>query len=144
MSKPFRIRRTDWLHDAVALRAVRHEVFVLEQRVPEWLEWDALDPVCRHALAEDDETAPIGCARLLPDGHIGRVAVRATWRGRGVGSALLRDLIACARADAHPRVRLNAQEHAMPFYARFGFAPSGPPFEEAGIPHREMMLVLEA
>ena len=135
---PCAIRLTSWAADAQALRAVRRAVFIEEQRVPEDLEWDALDAGCVHALAEDAQRAPIGCARLLPDGHIGRVAVLAPWRGRGVGAALLLRLVDVAREQAHARVILNAQVQAMPFYARYGFEAEGPPFDEAGIAHQVM------
>lgn len=142
MSGEFIIAVTSWATDAPALQLVRRTVFIEEQRVPESLEWDDLDPRCEHALARDSAGAPIGCARLLPDGHIGRVAVVAPWRGRGVGDALLTRLIARARMRGDARVRLNAQTQAMPFYARHGFVPEGAPFEEAGIPHQAMTLTL--
>lgn len=138
----FDVRVADWNRDAEALRDVRREVFVVEQRVPESLEWDGVDPQCAHALAVDAEGHAIGCGRLLPDGHIGRMAVRAPWRGRGVGRAILDLLIGLARARGDARVVLNAQTQAMPFYARAGFEAIGPEFEEAGIPHREMALAL--
>jgi predicted GNAT family N-acyltransferase len=142
VSEQFRVRVTDWGSDAPALQFVRRTVFIDEQRVPENLEWDAIDTACVHALAEDAHGAPIGCGRLLPDGHIGRMAVLAAWRGRGVGAALLTTLVQRARERGDVRVVLNAQTQAMPFYARHGFAPEGPPFEEAGIPHQAMGLTL--
>ena len=112
------MRVADWTRDAAALRDVRYEVFVVEQHVPEALEWDDIDAQCVHALAVDASGHVIGCGRLLPDGHIGRMAVRAPWRGRGVGAALLDLLVALARQRGHARVVLNAQTQAMPFYAR--------------------------
>ena len=138
----FGVRVADWQRDAPTLRDIRYEVFVVEQRVPESLEWDGIDPQCVHALAVDDEGQGIGCGRLLPDGHIGRMAVRAPWRGRGVGQMILDVLIQLARQRGDARVVLNAQTQAMPFYARAGFVASGPEFDEAGIPHREMALAL--
>lgn len=142
MSDEFAVSVTTWSADAPALQLVRRAVFIDEQRVPENLEWDDVDPRCEHALARDSGGAPIGCARLLPDGHIGRVAVLAPWRGRGVGDALLECLVARARMRGDARVRLNAQTQAMPFYARHGFVPEGAPFEEAGIAHQAMLLTL--
>ena len=136
------IRIVDWKSDEAKLRAVRVAVFVVEQNIPEELEWDAFDAVSVHALAEDRAGVPIGCARLLPDGHIGRVAVLSDWRGQGVGAALLMRLIEIAKARGDARVLLNAQTQAMPFYARFGFAPSGEEFVEAGIPHWTMVRML--
>jgi predicted GNAT family N-acyltransferase len=137
-TRDYRVRLADWSTDRTALMAVRREVFVVEQLVPEALEWDDVDAQCRHVLAQDDADAAIGCGRLLPDGHIGRLAVRAPWRGRGVGAALLERLLALAAEEGHRRVVLNAQKQAMGFYVRYGFAPSGPEFDEAGIPHLEM------
>lgn len=133
--REFTIRDADWPRDEPALRSVRYDVFCVEQNVPEALEWDGIDGDCRHALAEDAAGRAIGCARLLPDGHIGRMAVRREWRGEGVGSALLVHLIARARARGDAKVMLNAQTQAEPFYARHGFATVGAPFDEAGIPH---------
>lgn len=134
----FTLRTCRWTDAADALRAVRHAVFVVEQQVPESLEWDAADATSLHALAVDAADEPIGCARLLPDGHIGRVAVLAPWRGRGVGAALLRRLVDAARAQGSVRVILNAQVAAMPFYARYGFVARGNVFDEAGIAHCAM------
>jgi len=140
--RPFAIVAADWHADREALRAVRRAVFIDEQRVPEELEWDAEDARSVHALARASDGAPIGCGRLLRDGHIGRMAVVAPWRGRGVGDALLTWLMALSRARGDPAILLNAQVRAMPFYARHGFAPVGEPFDEAGIAHRVMRLAL--
>ncbi len=142
LAPAYRVRAAVWPGDAAPLRTVRTMVFVVEQRVPEDLEWDGIDPECEHAIADDASGTPIGCGRLLPDGHIGRMAVLAPWRGRGVGAALLVHLVERARLRGDARVLLNAQTHAMPFYARHGFAPFGEPFEEAGIPHHSMARLL--
>jgi predicted GNAT family N-acyltransferase len=141
-ARGFTIRDVAWVQEEARLRAVRLAVFVVEQNIPEELEWDEHDAVSVHAIAEDRDGVPIGCGRLLPDGHIGRLAVLSDWRGQGVGAGLLLHLVELARERGHARVLLNAQEQAMPFYARYGFAPSGAPFIEAGIPHREMARTL--
>jgi predicted GNAT family N-acyltransferase len=142
VSGVFAVRLTTWRDDASALRAVREAVFVVEQAIPASLEWDDADAACLHALAEDGAGRAIGCARLLPDGAIGRVAVLAPWRGKGVGDALMRALIDAARAAGHPRVMLHSQVHACGFYARLGFVAVGDDYEEAGIPHRTMARAL--
>ena len=134
---PFTVRTCTWSSSSAALRRIRYDVFVVEQRVPEVLEWDDADLVSVHALAEA-EREPIGCARLLSDGHIGRVAVVRSWRHRGVGSALMHTLIDVARDRGDAAVIVNAQVAAMPFYAREGFEATGGIFDEAGIPHRVM------
>jgi predicted GNAT family N-acyltransferase len=134
----YRIVRAEWERDRERLRAVREEVFVREQGVPLDLEWDGLDSGCVHALAESDAGEAIGTGRLLPDGHLGRMAVLRDWRHRGVGAAVLEFLLAEARRLGIPEVVLHAQTHALPFYARHGFVAEGPQFLEAGIPHQTM------
>ncbi|CAG1009986.1 Acetyltransferase [Burkholderiales bacterium] len=136
----FTVRLADWNRDRDALRRIRYEVFVIEQKVDEALEWDGIDSECRHALAIDAEGKAIGCGRLLPDGHIGRMAVLPAWRGHGVGQALLRFLMALGRELGHRELLLNAQTHALGFYAREGFEPFGEEFDDAGIAHRAMRL----
>ena len=131
------IRAADWNVDRAALRAVREQVFVREQAVPLELEWDEFDPLCQHVVAEDAGKA-IGTGRLLPDGHIGRMAVLASWRGQGVGRALLEALLRLAHDRGIRRVKLNAQSRAVGFYQRHGFVAEGQEFIEAGIAHRAM------
>ena len=140
----FDVRRADWAADRDLLQAVRRAVFVVEQAVPEALEWDEFDAVSRHALAVAPDGAAIGTARLLPDGHIGRVAVLASWRGCGVGGTLLQHLLDAARRARLPEVKLNAQVRALGFYRRFGFVAEGEVFDDAGIEHRAMRLSLLA
>ena len=131
------IRLGTW--DALSAQAspIRFAVFVAEQKVPAELELDAFDALSCHAVAWVD-AVPVGTGRLLPDGHIGRMAVLAGWRGRGIGAALLTALMAEAARRGMRRLVLNAQTHAMDFYAGFGFVPEGAEFEEAGLPHRTM------
>jgi predicted GNAT family N-acyltransferase len=132
-----RVIRADWGADGEAIRAVRLAVFVEEQKVPLDLEMDGRDPECAHVLALDAQGA-VGTGRLLPDGHIGRMAVLADWRGRGLGSKLLDELVQIARERGMRRVELHAQVHAIPFYQRAGFAVVSGEFMDAGIPHRTM------
>jgi predicted GNAT family N-acyltransferase len=131
----------DWHEHRRELRAIRRAVFIVEQGVPEALEWDEFDARCEHALALADGTA-IGTGRLTPEGRIGRMAVLRAWRGCGAGTAILQHLLRRARAAGHSTVRLHAQTHALAFYARQGFVAAGPEFMEADIPHREMSINL--
>ncbi len=117
---------------------IRFEVFVTEQKVPAEIELDHWDPHCVHALAFDADGTAIGTGRLLPDGHIGRMAVRGRARGLGVGTALLRALMDEARRRGHREVVLSAQTHAVPFYEREGFRTEGEIYDDAGIPHIDM------
>ena len=111
-----------------------------EQGVPPALEWDGRDGEALHLLAENDVGQAIGTGRLLPDGHIGRLAVSAHWRNRGIGAALLRELVAIARERGAGTLFLHAQTRAVEFYRRGGFVAEGPEFMEAGIPHQRMVL----
>jgi predicted GNAT family N-acyltransferase len=138
----FTLIETDWAHDALRLSAVRRAVFIDEQGVPEAMEWDEHDAVSVHWLATLDDGTPIGCARLLPDGHIGRMAVLPAWRGRGVGHALLAAAIDAAQTRGYTTLKLSAQTHAAAFYAQAGFIVVGDEYEEAGIPHVAMQMSL--
>jgi predicted GNAT family N-acyltransferase len=138
----FAVELTGWQQDAAALYAVREAVFIVEQQVPVEEEVDELDPPSLHALARDDAGRPVGTGRLTPLGSIGRMAVLADWRGRGVGRVILQTLIDAARSRGHTSLWLNAQTHALPFYGSFGFVAEGPEFDECGIPHRRMTLAL--
>ena len=141
MSAALTVRLGSWNELSAQASPIRFTVCVDEQKVPVELELDEFDPLSCHALALAGDEA-IGTGRLLPDGHIGRMAVLAGWRGRGVGALLLQALIDEAQRRGMTRVVLNAQTHALGFYARFGFAPEGDEYEEAGLPHRTMSLSL--
>lgn len=131
------IRLGDWHELAAQATPVRFEVFVDEQKVPADMELDEFDAQSCHALAlAGDEV--VGTGRLLPDGHIGRMAVLADWRGRGVGEAILQALIDEAERRGMRRLALSAQTHALGFYSRFGFVPEGDVYDEAGLPHQAM------
>lgn len=120
-----------------AVYAIRHQVFVIEQGVPEEIEHDALDAQCLHVLAYWQGVA-VGTARLSPGGRIGRMAVLPEYRHFGIGSALLQQLIDAALARGLAEVVLAAQVSAITFYERFGFKAEGTIFEEAGIDHLMM------
>ena len=139
----FRVEPADWTTDFDALRAVREQVFVIEQQVPEEEELDAYDPRARHVIARDAMDRPIGTGRLTPERKIGRMAVLSEWRGRGVGEALLNALLDQARALSYPSVELNAQIHAIAFYEKFGFTAFGDEFMECDIAHRAMRLEIK-
>jgi predicted GNAT family N-acyltransferase len=139
-----RIELLGWEEARERASAIRFEVFVAEQGVPRAIELDEHDPDCVHALAFDDTGAPVATGRLLPDGHIGRMAVRRAWRGRGIGGAILERLIGAARARGDAEVALSAQVHALGFYRAHGFVEEGEPYFEAGIPHQDMRRHLAA
>ncbi|TBU73653.1 GNAT family N-acetyltransferase [Phytopseudomonas daroniae] len=133
-----RIRIADWHKDYEELRRIRETVFVAEQAVPPELEWDAEDSDAVHFLACDGDY-PIGTARLLADGQIGRVSVLKDWRGLKVGEALLQSVIAEAEKRGLSQQMLSAQVQATPFYEKLGFTVVSEEYLEAGIPHVDMV-----
>ena len=133
-----RVTLGSWAELQKEAQAIRYDVFVIEQNIPVELEWDEMDAQCLHAVAYDAQGVAVGTGRLLPDGHIGRMAVRSAARGLGVGAAILQSLMQQARNRGDKAVKLNAQTSAEPFYARNGYSREGDVFEEAGIPHISM------
>ena len=123
--------------DMDAVFALRHEVFVIGQDVPEELERDELDAVSDHAVALVDG-AVVGTGRLLPTATVGRMAVASSVRGQGIGAAVLGCLEERARERGYPHVELHAQVHAVGFYERYGYVPFTDVYLEAGIEHRSM------
>jgi predicted GNAT family N-acyltransferase len=80
----------------------------------------------------------VATGRLLPDGHIGRMAVLKQWRARGIGGLMLTRLLERAKERGHSEVALSAQIHAVPFYRAHGFVEEGAEYLEAGIRHQAM------
>ncbi len=113
---------------------IREEVFVIEQSVPEDLEIDGLDPDCIHVLIHC-ENLTLGTGRMQKDGHIGRVAVRKAYRGRGYGKEIINKLISRAKELNISSVYLGAQLTAEGFYSHLGFSSYGDIFLDAGIRH---------
>ncbi len=138
-----RIELMDWETARSEATRIRHAVFVEEQRVPPEIEMDDQDRVCVHAIAYSQGRA-VGTGRLLPDGHIGRMAVLRESRSLGVGGAILERLVQEARHRGVTQVVLSAQTHALGFYRRHGFKEQGTVYEEAGIQHQEMRRVLNS
>ena len=117
--------------------AIRYEVFVGEQNVPEELEIDGLDGEAKHVLAFVDDL-PIGTGRILGDGHIGRVAVLRDYRGLGIGKMIMKELIKWAQDMSLDKVWLSSQWQAHSFYLDLGFVCIGEIYKEAGIDHIKM------
>jgi len=136
-----RIALLSWDDARAHAAPIRFAVFVEEQGVPREIELDEQDPHCVHAVVFQDEV-PVATERLLPDGHIGRMAVLKEWRGRGIGSFLLKNLVQKARKRGDKNVALSAQVHAVKFYKAHGFVEQGGEYLEAGILHQAMRLEL--
>ena len=124
---------------------IRQQVFIKEQGVPENMELDEYDPLSKHALAYQGVLC-LGTGRLLRlkgnDAQIGRMAVLSAFRNQGIGKAILIALVVLAQSEGVTRLLLHSQVSAIPFYEKLGFKAEGSVYEEAGIPHRNMMLLL--
>ncbi|MBB4980031.1 GNAT family N-acetyltransferase [Streptomyces nymphaeiformis] len=140
--------------DRDACFAVRREVFVEEQGVPQAIEYDTYDETAVHVLAARADGLPLGTGRLLHGadavgktgdasvGSLGRLAVSKAARGLGVGAALVRAIEDAARGRGLSAVDLHAQTHALGFYERLGYEAYGPEFPDADMPHRAMRKAL--
>ena len=140
------VRIGNWEQLGQAARALREEVFIVEQKIPAALEWDAADAGAIHAVAFNRFDVPLATGRLILEqgapARIGRMATSRLARSSGVGREVLDALIDAARSRGVAVLTLNAQTSAQNFYLRAGFAPHGDVFEEAGIPHIEMRRAL--
>lgn len=121
--------------------SIRHIVFVKEQGVPEEIERDEYDLSAFHVIALAGDR-PVGTGRLVEmaraSGKIGRMAVAAEARKKGVGASIMSALTSKAEALGCTELFLDAQVSAIGFYERLGYVAEGDVFIEAGIPHRRM------
>ncbi len=133
--------------DMADVRRLRQAVFVDEQNVPGDLEWDGQDGRARHLLMRDgaQPVATLRWRELGPVAKVERVCVARPWRGRNLGAKLMqRALAEIAATSGLTQVRLGAQVPVIGFYARLGFVAEGPVYDDAGIPHRDMVMRLES
>ena len=142
MGTPFTVSLICWRDGEPLLKSIREAVFIREQGIPEALEWDGLDKSCRHALALSLPGNAIGCGRMLPDGHIGHIAVLPQWRKLKVGTAILEALLDYARAHDYPQVSVDLQPRYAPFYRSLGFVEQSGASKNAALPHIKMFLKL--
>ena len=139
------IQRVTQPQDIQQCHAIRVKVFVEEQNISLEEEFDGLDVQSDHYLLTIDK-APIGTARVRYDegkAKIERVAILSTHQGHGLGKQLMEIMIADIKSSKKCNtIILGAQTHAIPFYEKLGFMVSSDVFMDAGIPHKNMTLVL--
>lgn len=127
--------------DRQACQAVRHKVFVEEQKVPAAREVDGLDDLARHFIARFGDRVVATCrVRIMGDAaKIERVAVLKDFRRRGIGQALMKYILQELPGAGDIRLlKLSSQAEAVPFYEQLGFKKHGPGYLDAGIPHFDM------
>lgn len=133
----FRFEVSDHLtEDAIR---IRQEVFVDEQGFV--VEFDDRDSVSTHIVLYDG-AVPVGVCRIVPESEglcsIGRVAVSKPYRGRALGSEIMREAEAVARSRGIPEVFVSAQVRAMPFYESLGYIAEGEQYLDEYCPHIRM------
>lgn len=134
-----RVQQGSWDQLQQHAKLIREQVFISEQGIPEVDEWDDQDAISQHFVIYDQDQ-PIATARLLPDHHLGRVAVLQEYRGQGIGQLIMLEMIAYAKSQNRPFLQLSAQTHATSFYEKLGFVAQGDEYDECGIPHIEMIM----
>lgn len=140
-----RIKTVNYSDNWMEIRAIRHQVFELEQGVAPELEWDGQDEFAQHLLAYLDDQ-PIGTLRIRDldeqNVKIERLAVLASARGMGIGQQLMECALEAIAQTSIQTVIVNAQIYIQNLYLKLGFEPMGEPFKEAGIPHIKMVKTL--
>lgn len=129
-----------WASHESALRQIREQVFIKEQKVPPEIEWDNEDAGAIHLLAYNRMGEVVACARLLDIGKVGRMGVLHAWRGLGIGQALLNEAINLFREKNHRKINLSAQTHAIKFYEKAGFKVVSDAYIDVNIWHVDMQL----
>ena len=121
--------------------SVRRTVFIDEQNVPAEEEIDELEDEATHFVSYL-EGSPIAAGRFrVVDGYgkVERICVLKEARKTGSGKAMMNEIEAYARNNGQHKLKLNAQTHAIPFYAGLGYEVVSEEFLDAGIPHKTMI-----
>jgi predicted GNAT family N-acyltransferase len=138
----FRVQSGHWDKLEQDAKFIRKQVFIIEQNIPEEEEWDDQDMISDHFVVYDQDQ-PIATARLLQNNSVGRVAVLKTYRGQGIGRMIMLEIIQLAHQQDRTFLQLSSQVHAISFYEKLGFSIQGDAYDECGIPHIKMQLVIE-
>ncbi len=126
------------LEDAFTIRKI---VFVNEQNVPIDEEIDQFEEKATHFVMYQEDV-PIGAGRFrLVDGYgkVERICVVKEARKTGAGKTIMKAIESHAINQGLKKLKLNAQTHAIPFYAGLGFEVVSEEFLDAGIPHKTML-----
>ncbi len=138
----YRVQSGHWDKLEQDAKFIRKQVFIIEQNIPEEEEWDDQDMISDHFVVYDQDQ-PIATARLLQNNSVGRVAVLKAYRGQGIGRMIMLEIIQQAHQQDRKFLQLSSQVHAISFYEKLGFSIQGDAYDECGIPHIKMQLVIE-
>jgi predicted GNAT family N-acyltransferase len=136
------IKIVDYAEAMTEIKAIRHQVFTVEQGVEPTLEFDGKDHTAQHLLAYFN-SQPVGTARiryLSPQtAKIERLAVLSTARGGGIGRKLMEAALEVIASKKVEETVIHAQEYIKQLYHNLGFQQVGERFDEAGISHVKMI-----
>ncbi|MEK5761673.1 GNAT family N-acetyltransferase [Acinetobacter junii] len=138
----YRVQSGHWNKLEQDAKFIRKQVFIIEQNIPEEEEWDDQDMTSDHFVVYDQDQ-PIATARLLQNNSVGRVAVLKAYRVQGIGRMIMLEIILQAHQQDRKFLQLSSQVHAISFYEKLGFSIQGDAYDECGIPHIKMQLVIE-
>lgn len=132
--------------DLAMCQAIRYEVFVQGQKVPIEEEIDGLDCDSEQYLLFLNEK-PVGTARVryMDDfAKIERVAILEAYQKQGLGYVLMHFIIEDITKNPEVnKAKLGSQTHAISFYEKLGFVICSEEYLDAGIPHKDMQLILK-
>lgn len=137
----YRVKSGSWGELKQDAKLIRTLVFINEQNIPEKDEWDDQDVLSQHFIIYDQEY-PVATARILKNHSIGRVAVLKEYRSKGIGRLIMLKIIEDAQNKNRPFLHMSSQVHAISFYKKLGFSVEGDVYDECGIPHVEMRMLL--
>lgn len=138
----YRVQSGHWDKLEQDAKFIRKQVFIIEQNIPEEEEWDDQDMISDHFVVYDQDQ-PIATARLLQNNSVGRVAVLKAYRGQGIGRMIMLEIIRQVHQQDRKFLQLSSQVHAISFNEKLGFSIQGDAYDECGIPHIKMQLVIE-
>jgi len=141
-TKHYKELTVDEFYDLIYLRT---EVFVVEQDCP-YQEVDEKDKVAYHLFGKTTNGEIIAVTRILPKGvsypeiSIGRVALKKTYRGKGIADELMKETLVFIESKfGDDPIRISAQEYLLNYYGKYNFKPVGDMYLEDDIPHVEML-----
>lgn len=139
-----RIKRFDelTLRELYEILKARQDVFVVEQNCP-YADIDGKDYDSRHLFICREDGSVAACLRVFMKSdepgtaQLGRIVT--TERGCGLGGRILHEGVLAAENLLHAKeIYLEAQQYAIGFYQKEGFAVTSDVFLEDGIPHVQM------
>lgn len=130
------------LYEVVKLR---QDIFIIEQNCI-YDDIDGLDYESIHLLLFSGNDTLIGYLRIVPPGikfdevSLGRIAIRKSYRGKGLGKKLIEKGLEFAKERGETSVKIEAQAHLEKLYTGLGFKKVSKIYSVDGIPHIQMIM----